>query len=54
MKRKFKYAPSARKPKDWQKAVTHELAVLDKICSDHDSAYFISSGGLLGAVRHKG
>ena len=54
MKRKFKYAPSARKPKDWQKAVTHELAVLDKICRDNDIEYFISSGGLLGAVRHKG
>lgn len=40
--------------REWQ---LYEISILDKvveICKKHDITYFLSSGTLLGAVRHKG
>lgn len=50
----FDYAPNSHKAKDWQKAVTRNLAVLDAVCREHDIKYALCFGGLLGAVRHRG
>lgn len=50
----FAYAPNSHKAKDWQKAVTRNLAVLDAVCREHDIKYALCFGGLLGAVRHRG
>lgn len=50
----FDYAPNAHKAKDWQKAVTTHLSVLDRVCRDNGISYSICFGGLLGAIRHRG
>ena len=48
------YVPNARTPRDWQRAIVDQLAVLDKVCRENDINYYICFGGLIGAVRHKG
>ena len=48
------YVPNARTPKDWQRAIVDQLAVLDQVCRANDITYYICFGGLIGAVRHKG
>ncbi|MGI6591499.1 MAG: LicD family protein [Eggerthellaceae bacterium] len=50
----FDYAPNAHKAKDWQRAVTAHLAVLDRICRENGISYSLCFGGLLGAIRHRG
>ena len=50
----FDYAPNSHKAKDWQKAVTRNLSVLDSICRENGIKYTLCFGGLLGAVRHHG
>ena len=51
---KIKRIPNSRNAKDWQKALTAQLKVLDEICHEHGIRYFLGFGGLLGAVRHRG
>ena len=48
------YVPNARTPKDWQRAIVDQLAVLDRVCRENDIRYYICFGGLIGAVRHNG
>lgn len=50
----FDYAPNSHKARDWQKAVTRNLAVLDGVCRENGIKYALCFGGLLGAIRHRG
>lgn len=52
LKQKYNYEGSQLRRA--QKRMTEMLLFLDSICTNNDIQYFISSGTLLGAVRHGG
>lgn len=49
-----KYNPEGSNLRRQQLRMLEMLEVIDKICKKHNIQYWLSSGTLLGAVRHKG